>query len=76
VNPETNLAVVVSRYTTRVSVISLTTKLVMAELLLPAGARPLGVGIDNQSNRAVISENGLSSTERNGSLLVVQLPAP
>lgn len=76
INPETNLAVVVSRYTTRVSVISLTTKLVMAELLLPEGARPLGVGIDNQSNRAVISENGLSSTERNGSLLVIQLPAP
>ncbi len=76
VNPETNLAVVVSRYTTRVSVISLTTKLVMAELLLPAGVRPLGVGVDNQSNRAVISENGLSSTERNGSLLVIQLPTP
>jgi DNA-binding beta-propeller fold protein YncE len=76
INPETNLAVVVSRYTPRVSVISLTTKLVMAELLLPEGARPLGIGIDNQSNRAVISENGLSSTERNGSLLVFQLPAP
>ncbi|MEW6206799.1 MAG: hypothetical protein AB1631_00425 [Acidobacteriota bacterium] len=76
INPETNLAVVVSRYTPRVSVISLTTKLVMAELLLPEGARPLGIGIDNQSNRALISENGLSSTERNGSLLVLQLPAP
>ncbi|HEY7547435.1 MAG TPA: hypothetical protein VID27_21240 [Blastocatellia bacterium] len=76
INPETNLAVVVSRYTRRVSVINLATKLVMAELLLPEGVRPLGVGVDNQSNRAVISENGLSSTERNGSLLVIQLPAP
>jgi hypothetical protein len=74
INPEMNLAVVVSRYTTRVSIINLTTKLVMAEIPLPQGVRPLGVGIDNQSNRAIISENGLSSTQRNGSILVIQLP--
>jgi hypothetical protein len=76
INPERNIAVVTSRYTNLVSVIDLTTGLVMAEIPLPAGVRPIGVGVDNQLNRAVISENGLSSGSRNGSILVIQLPNP
>lgn len=76
VNPQTNMAVVTSRYLDRVTVINLATELVMAEIPLPAGARPLGVDIDRESNRAVVSENGFSSPFRNGSIFVVQLPSP
>jgi len=76
VNPETNTAVVTSRYLDRVTVIDLATKLVTAEIPLPVGARPLGVDIDRESNRAVVTENGFSSSIRNGSIFVVQLPRP
>ncbi len=75
INPQTNMAVVTSRFTERVIVIDLATGLVAAEMPLPAGTRPLGVSIDHGLNRAVIAENGFASTERNGSILVVQLPS-
>lgn len=76
VNPLTNQAVVTSWYLARLTVINLETNLVMAEIPLPAGTRPQGVGIDHLSNRAVVTENGLSSGSRNGSIFVVQLPEP
>ncbi|HKY05553.1 MAG TPA: hypothetical protein VJQ56_11725 [Blastocatellia bacterium] len=76
VNPLTNQAVVTSWYLARLTVINLETNLVMAEIPLPSGTRPQGVAIDHLSNRAVISENGLSSGSRNGSIFVVQLPEP
>ena len=75
INPLTNMAAVTTRFVNRVTVINLAAKLVMAEIPLPEGVSPLGVGIDHQLNRAVIAENGLVSNRRNGSLLVVQLPA-
>lgn len=76
VNPLTNQAVVTSWYLSRLTVINLATNLVMAEIPLPPGTRPQGVAIDHLSNRAVVSENGLSSGSRNGSIFVVQLPEP
>lgn len=75
INPETNMAVVVSNFVDRVIVIDLVTKVVAMEIPLPKGTLPLGVGIDHQLNRAVITENGFGSSTRNGSILVVQLPA-
>jgi DNA-binding beta-propeller fold protein YncE len=76
INPQTNMAVVTSRFINRLTVIDLTTRLVAAEIPLPDGARPLGVDIHHALNRAVISENGLSSSQRNGSIFVAQLPTP
>jgi DNA-binding beta-propeller fold protein YncE len=76
INPETNMAVVTSRFTNLLTVINLSTQLVAAEIPLPEGARPLGVDIHHALNRAVVSENGLSSSRRNGSIFVVQLPTP
>jgi DNA-binding beta-propeller fold protein YncE len=75
INPTTNMAIVTSTFSTRLIVIDLNTKLVAWEIPLPAGSRPLGVDVDHQLNHAVIAENGLSSNTRNGSILVVQLPA-
>ena len=74
IDPDTNLAVVVSNYIDRAAVIDLSTNLLIAEIPLPAGTRPLGVDIDHQLNRAIIAENGLASSMRNGTVLVVQLP--
>jgi DNA-binding beta-propeller fold protein YncE len=74
INPATNMAVVVSNYIDRVAVIDLSTNLLIAEIPLPAGTRPLGVDVDRQLNRAIIAENGLASSMRNGTVLVVQLP--
>jgi DNA-binding beta-propeller fold protein YncE len=76
INPDTNMAVVISKLADRISVVNLTTKLVAAELPLPPGVHPLGVGIDRQLNRAVIAENGLASSNRNGTVLVAELPSP
>jgi len=74
VNSSGNFAVVTSTFTNHVTVIDLNARLVAGEIVLPDGVRPLGVDIDQDSNRAVISENGLGSSDRNGSILVVQLP--
>ena len=76
INPLTNMAAVISGNLDHVTVINLATGLVAAEIPLPRGARPLGIGIDNALNRAVIAENGLASSQRNGSLLVIGLPTP
>jgi len=75
INPATNMALVTSTFSTRLTVIDLNTMLAAWEIPLPTGTRPLGVDIDHQLNRAIIAENGLSSNTRNGSILVVQLPA-
>lgn len=76
INPLTNMAVITSRFLPRLIVINLSTRLVTAEIPLPENTRALGVAIDHQLNRAVISENGHSSSQRNGSLFVVELPEP
>ena len=76
VNPLTNMAVITSRYIPRLTVINLATGLVTAEIPLPENTRTLGVAIDHQLNRAIISENGYSSSRRNGSIFVVELPEP
>lgn len=76
INPLTNMAVITSRYIPRLTVINLSTGLVTAEIPLPENTRALGVAIDHRLNRAVISENGYSSSQRNGSLFVVELPEP
>ncbi|HKV42439.1 MAG TPA: hypothetical protein VJX67_24765, partial [Blastocatellia bacterium] len=75
INPFTSMAVITSAFTNRVTVVNLKTLLVTSEIPLPAGSRPLGVDIDTGLNRAVVTENGLSSNTRNGSVFVVQLPA-
>jgi DNA-binding beta-propeller fold protein YncE len=74
INPDANLAVVTSNYIDRIAVIDLSTNLLASEIPLPPGSRPLGVDIDRQWNRAVVAENGLASSMRNGTVLVVQLP--
>jgi hypothetical protein len=76
INSDTNMAVIISKLADRISVINLATKLVAAELPVPPGVRPLGIGIDRQLNRAVIAENGLGSNNRNGTVLVAELPSP
>ncbi len=75
VNQANGLAVVTSRFTDRISVININIQLLIAEIPMPERCSPLGVGIDEPLNRAVIAENGLSSSTRNGSIFVVQLPA-
>ncbi|PYP87780.1 MAG: hypothetical protein DMF61_09030 [Blastocatellia bacterium AA13] len=75
VNQANGLAVVTGRFTGLVSVINLNTQLLVAEIPLPDRCSPLGVAIDESLNRAVIAENGLSSTTRNGSIFILQLPA-
>jgi len=76
INPVTNMAIITSTFSPRMTVIDLNTMLPAWEISLPAGTRPLGIDIDYQLNRAVIAENGLSSNTRNGSILVIQLPTP
>jgi DNA-binding beta-propeller fold protein YncE len=76
INTRTNMAAVISGNLDHVTVINLATQLVAAEIPLPSGSRPLGIGIDYTLNRAVIAENGLASTQRNGSVLVIDLPTP
>ncbi|HEU4387627.1 MAG TPA: hypothetical protein VFV34_07510, partial [Blastocatellia bacterium] len=76
INTLTNMAAVISGNLDHVTVVNLATQLVAAEIPLPHGSRPLGIGIDNVLNRAVIAENGLASSQRNGSVLVINLPAP
>ena len=76
ISPRADTAVVTSTFSTRLTVIDLNTMLAAWEIPLPTGTRPLGIDIDQQLNRAVIAENGLSSNTRNGSILVVQLPTP
>lgn len=71
-----HFAVVTSTFTNHITIVDLKASVVAGEIVLPAGVRPLGVDIDQASNRAVISENGLGSSDRNGSILVVQLPMP
>jgi DNA-binding beta-propeller fold protein YncE len=74
VNPETNMALVVNKNLNILYVIDLATLVLRAELPLPEGANPTGVGVDTQLNRAAVTEIGFSSNSHNGSVLVVQLP--
>jgi DNA-binding beta-propeller fold protein YncE len=74
VNPETNMAVVINKGLNVLYVIDLATLVLRAELPLPDGSSPVGVGVDRQSNRAAITETGFSGGSHNGSVLVVQLP--
>lgn len=74
INPVTNQALITSNFSDRLTVIDLGSMLVMAEIPLPTGAMPLGVDVDTSLNRAIVSEDGLSSNTRNGSIFVVQLP--
>jgi DNA-binding beta-propeller fold protein YncE len=74
INTAGNFAVVTSTFTNHITVVDLTARLVAGEIVLPQNVRPLGIDIDQASNRAIISENGLGSNDRNGSILVVQLP--
>ena len=76
VNTASNFAVVTSTFTNHITIIDLGARVVAGDIVLPDGVRPLGVDIDQASNRAVISENGLGSSDRNGSILVVELPDP
>jgi DNA-binding beta-propeller fold protein YncE len=74
VNPETNMALVVNKNLNILYVIDLATLVLRGELPLPNGINPVGVGVDQQLNRAVITEAGFSGNSHNGSVLVVQLP--
>lgn len=74
INPETNMAVVVNKSLNVLYVIDLATLVLRAELPLPEGCSPTGVGVDTQLNRAAVTETGFSGNLHNGSVLVVQLP--
>lgn len=74
INAETNMALVVNKGLNILYVIDLATLVLRAELPLPNGINPIGVGIDQQLNRAVVTEAGFSGSSHNGSVLVVQLP--
>ncbi|MGH9765609.1 MAG: hypothetical protein ACREDR_07195 [Blastocatellia bacterium] len=74
INPKTNMAVITSHFSNLVTVINLQTMLVTLEIPLPPSATPLGVDIDTVLNRAVVSEDSISSNTRNGSVFVLQLP--
>jgi hypothetical protein len=74
VNPETNMAVVLNKGLNVLYVIDLATLVLRAELPLPDGSSPVGVGVDRQLNRAAVTETGFSGGSHNGSVLVVQLP--
>ena len=74
INSETNMAIVVNKSLNMLYVVDLATLVLRAELPLPDGASPVGVGVDKQLNRAVVTETGFSGNSHNGSALVVQLP--
>ncbi|HEY6331525.1 MAG TPA: hypothetical protein VI756_19525 [Blastocatellia bacterium] len=76
VNTTSHFGVVTSTFTNQITIVDLSARVVAGAIVLPEGVRPLGVDIDQSSNRAVISENGLGSADRNGSILVVELPTP
>jgi DNA-binding beta-propeller fold protein YncE len=74
VNPETNMALVVNKSLNILYVIDLATLVLRAELPLPNGINPIGVGVDQRLNRAAVTEAGFSGSSHNGSVIVVQLP--